>query len=69
MCGITGILSKKELANIKERVQKMNTSILHRGPDAGGVYFNKNLALGHRRLSIIDTREISNQPMHTVNDV
>jgi len=69
MCGITGILSNKKLPNIKERIQKMNTSILHRGPDAGGVYFNKNLALGHRRLSIIDTREISNQPMHTVNDV
>jgi len=68
MCGITGILSKKPIQNINARIQKMNTSILHRGPDAGGFYFYKNLALGHRRLSIIDTRGISNQPMHSTND-
>jgi len=68
MCGITGILSKKEISNIKNRINRMNSSIVHRGPDAGGFYFNKNLALGHRRLSIIDTRQISNQPMHSCND-
>tara|TARA_B110000114_G_scaffold169455_1_gene193384 strand:- start:3334 stop:5148 length:1815 start_codon:yes stop_codon:yes gene_type:complete len=67
MCGITGILSKKNLSNINNRIHRMNNSIIHRGPDSGGLYFNKNLALGHRRLSIIDTREISNQPMHSCN--
>ncbi|MFD1161318.1 MULTISPECIES: asparagine synthase (glutamine-hydrolyzing) [Hwangdonia] len=65
MCGITGIYSKKNIQNIKERVLRMNTSIKHRGPDAEGVYGDDNLVLGHRRLSIIDTREVSNQPMHS----
>ena len=65
MCGITGIYSNKTISNIEERIQKMNSSIQHRGPDSDGFYIDNNLALGHRRLSIIDTREISNQPMHS----
>jgi len=65
MCGVTGIYSINKIPNIEQRVQSMNTSIKHRGPDAGGFYIDKNLALGHRRLSIIDTREVSNQPMHS----
>lgn len=69
MCGVTGILSTQELPNLEERISKMNDSINHRGPDAGGIYLNKNLALGHRRLSIIDTRDISNQPMHSQNNI
>jgi asparagine synthase (glutamine-hydrolysing) len=68
MCGITGIYSKSPIQNIEERITKMNDSILHRGPDAGGSYIDGNLVLGHRRLSIIDTREVSNQPMHSNND-
>jgi asparagine synthase (glutamine-hydrolysing) len=63
MCGITGIYSINNIPNIKERVHKMNVSIKHRGPDASGIYVKKNLGLGHRRLSIIDTRVVSNQPM------
>jgi asparagine synthase (glutamine-hydrolysing) len=65
MCGITGIYSKTSISNIDKRVQKMNSSIEHRGPDAEGVYKDNNLVLGHKRLSIIDTREVSNQPMHS----
>jgi asparagine synthase (glutamine-hydrolysing) len=65
MCGITGIYSINNISNIEERIKKMNSSIKHRGPDAGGIYKDHNLVLGHRRLSIIDTREVSNQPMHT----
>lgn len=65
MCGITGIYSKSSILNIEERIQKMNFSIAHRGPDADGFYRDDNLLLGHRRLSIIDTREVSNQPMHS----
>lgn len=68
MCGITGIYSKSRISNIEERIQKMNSSIKHRGPDAGGFYRDSNLVLGHRRLSIIDTREVSNQPMHSNSD-
>ena len=65
MCGITGIYSINSISNLETRIQKMNTSIQHRGPDSSGYYLDDNLALGHRRLSIIDTREISNQPMHS----
>ncbi len=68
MCGITGILTKNKLTDIHKRIQSMNSSIVHRGPDAEGSYVHENLALGHRRLSIIDTREVSNQPMHTNNE-
>ena len=69
MCGITGVYSRKILPNIKERINKMNTSILHRGPDSGGIYLKGNLGLGFRRLSIIDTLDRSNQPMHSNSNV
>lgn len=68
MCGITGIYSLNNLSDIEKRIDKMNFSIEHRGPDASGIYIHNNLALGHRRLSIIDTRAISNQPMHSNNE-
>lgn len=68
MCGISGIYSKNKPHYIEDRIVKMNDSILHRGPDAGGVYIKENIALGHRRLSIIDTRKVSNQPMHSSNN-
>ena len=66
MCGITGILSVNKIENIDVRIEKMNNSIAHRGPDADGVFIHKNkLALGHRRLSIIDVSEGANQPMQS----
>ncbi|MBD0779702.1 asparagine synthase (glutamine-hydrolyzing) [Maribacter sp. ANRC-HE7] len=68
MCGIAGIYLIKGIPNLKERIQTMNSSIVHRGPDAEGSYIHENLALGHRRLSIIDNREVSNQPMHSNNE-
>lgn len=66
MCGLTGIFSRTSIPNIEVRVQAMNESIIHRGPDAGSHFCaDKKLALGHRRLSIIDTAEHSNQPMQS----
>jgi asparagine synthase (glutamine-hydrolysing) len=64
MCGINGIIS----AGIseqkgKELLNKMNTCLSHRGPDADGTWNSENVFLGHRRLSIIDLSEASNQPM------
>lgn len=67
MCGINGIYSINEISNLKKRVSKMNLSIEHRGPDSDGYYENENIALGFRRLSIIDIREVSNQPFHSNN--
>ena len=64
MCGINGIISKEPIHNIEDRIEKMNLSIYHRGPDAGGKHIIQNrYALGHRRLSIIDLDHRSNQPM------
>jgi asparagine synthase (glutamine-hydrolysing) len=67
MCGITGFIqyggeSSEELAR---RCQRMADKIAHRGPDAEGVWVDPSypIALGHRRLSIIDLSEAGAQPM------
>ena len=52
MCGITGFVSKEK--NKKKIIKKMSDRIIHRGPDAEGYYIDDDVALGHRRLSIID---------------
>lgn len=51
MCGFVGYVSSK---TSEEIIKKMNDRIIHRGPDEEGYYIDKNIALGHRRLSIID---------------
>ncbi len=64
MCGINGIYAGKAIARLDDRLEKMNHSLLHRGPDAGGFFLeNARVALGHRRLSIIDTSHQADQPM------
>ena len=50
MCGITGIINPKG----KEDIEKMTRVILHRGPDDEGYFSDQYIALGMRRLSIID---------------
>jgi len=64
MCGISGIILKNNAKYGETIIHKMNDRIVHRGPDAEGVYQFDNVALGHRRLSIIDLTEAANQPMH-----
>ena len=54
MCGIAGIINKKGTNVSRDTIQNMTNIMLHRGPDAGGVYTNGKIGLGHRRLSIID---------------
>lgn len=44
-------------------MKNMLNSIIHRGPDAEGTYFDEDIALGHRRLSIIDVSDSGNQPL------
>jgi asparagine synthase (glutamine-hydrolysing) len=63
MCGIAGIINFVE-PNIDcaETVRKMTVALQHRGPDASGFFSEKNVYIGHRRLSIIDLSE-SAQPM------
>ncbi|NJK99869.1 MAG: asparagine synthase (glutamine-hydrolyzing) [Spirulinaceae cyanobacterium SM2_1_0] len=62
MCGITGKLSWNSPPT-PQLIKSMNDALIHRGPDAEGVYINGSLGLGHRRLSIIDLSESGNQPM------
>ncbi len=61
MCGINGIISKEK--NKEKLIKEMNSRIIHRGPDAEGIYVDSDVALGQRRLSIIDL-EGGNQPIY-----
>ena len=60
MCGIAGFISKEK--DKEKNLTNMLNRIIHRGPDAEGKYIDDDIALGHRRLSIIDL-ESGNQPM------
>ncbi len=64
MCGLAGIISPKP--NKLQDVQQMISCLSHRGPDGEAVWQNESgsVALGHRRLSIIDLSDAANQPMH-----
>ncbi|MEO6302334.1 MAG: asparagine synthetase B, partial [Bacteroidia bacterium] len=65
MCGITGIINL-DLNKIEEIViTNMTNAMAHRGPDGKGIFMDGNIALGHRRLSIIDVSEKGAQPMHS----
>ena len=63
MCGIAGIISKNNERSYAKEIQAMINSIAHRGPDDEGTYINDNVALGHRRLSILDISTAGHQPM------
>lgn len=65
MCGIAGIYNLNREPVSRERLQAMTDRIAHRGPDGDGHYFDGALALGHRRLSIIDLSTLASQPMTT----
>lgn len=63
MCGIIGYISKSNPIN-NRLFDKMTDILVHRGPDDRGTYYEGNLALGFRRLSIIDLSKNGHQPMH-----
>ena len=66
MCGITGIWRFDGLNVATEIIDRFTDSLEHRGPDGRGVWIDNstNIALGHRRLSILDLSEQGKQPMH-----
>jgi asparagine synthase (glutamine-hydrolysing) len=67
MCGIAGYLHFDKDRNASADVLRRMTNILHRrGPDGEGFYVNRNVALGHRRLAIIDLNT-GGQPMYNDN--
>lgn len=63
MCGIAGLIKFK--GDAKKNIGLMNDRMLHRGPDDGGIFVSDNgeVALGHRRLSIVDLSKNGAQPM------
>ncbi len=67
MCGITGFIQQKNASasDLHAVCTRMTDTITHRGPDASGVWVDPDrpLALGHRRLSIIDLTDAGAQPM------
>ena len=63
MCGIAGIYSKDASLRHRKSIEMMTNKIAHRGPDGYGFYLDKDIAFGHRRLSIIDLTDAAQQPM------
>ena len=61
MCGFVGYINKEK--DKKDNIKKMADLIAHRGPDSEGYYCDENVALGFRRLSIIDLKGGS-QPIY-----
>ena len=68
MCGITGFYNQqKPLEQAKQTINKMLNAIVHRGPDDYGIWQQKALTLGHRRLSIHDLTSAGHQPMQSMD--
>jgi len=64
MCGIAGkIYFDRERSVSSQELRAMASTRVHRGPDGEGVWFNENAGLAHRRLAIIDLRNVASQPM------
>jgi asparagine synthase (glutamine-hydrolysing) len=65
MCGIAGILEQKAVGELGVIVRKMTDRLIHRGPDGGDIWTDDDagIALGHRRLAIIDLSQAGHQPM------
>jgi asparagine synthase (glutamine-hydrolysing) len=68
MCGICGVaLPDRSVRRLdRDLIERMNRSIIHRGPDGDGIYVRDSIGLGHRRLSIVDP-ERGAQPMSIRN--
>ena len=68
MCGFTGFLDRSETTSseqLTDIVTRMTAALIHRGPDDGGIWIDPldSVALGHRRLSILDLSAAGHQPM------
>ncbi|MBV9085665.1 MAG: asparagine synthase (glutamine-hydrolyzing), partial [Acidobacteriaceae bacterium] len=63
MCGIAGFISRNSSSRASEQVERMLPRLARRGPDAEGLATWPGVALGHRRLAILDLSELGRQPM------
>ena len=67
MCGIAGFINKNGTASDFLKIKRMTDKIAHRGPDGEGQLCEGNVALGHRRLAIVDLSDLGRQPMESVD--
>jgi asparagine synthase (glutamine-hydrolysing) len=71
MCGIAGIWRPRALEPVQlaSTVEKMTARLRHRGPDGDGSWVDaeRRIALGHRRLAIVDLTSAGAQPMHSAS--
>ena len=69
MCGIAGFYTPEPPRDARETLQRMNDTIVHRGPDAHGQWFDpvRGVGLAHRRLAIVDLTEEGRQPMRSAS--
>jgi asparagine synthase (glutamine-hydrolysing) len=64
MCGIAGIITFKKGTDPKlQMIHSATDCLAKRGPDDRGIFIDESVALGHRRLSIIDVSHNAAQPM------
>ena len=66
MCGISVCIGNNKAVD-RKRFEAMTDVVVHRGPDDRGTYYDKNVAMGHRRLSIIDLSADGHQPFELVD--
>lgn len=66
MCGLAGLLHFGRVDEAKQRIKLMTDSIIHRGPDDEGFWVGPDVALGFRRLAIVDI-ETGAQPMSSAD--
>ncbi len=67
MCGIAGIFSRKSPFADCATIRSMTDVVAYRGPDGQGHLVDGCVALGHRRLAILDLSEAGHQPMHSLD--
>ena len=67
MCGIAGLVNLNGNPAESVLLRKMTDAIAHRGPDGEGIFTDRSLGLGHRRLAIIDLSPAGRQPMQTAD--
>jgi len=67
MCGLAGVVLNERDGNPLRTVARMLAVLRHRGPDDEGTYVQATVALGFRRLSILDLSPAGHQPMSAAN--
>jgi asparagine synthase (glutamine-hydrolysing) len=63
MCGFIALISHSKSEERRSLVERMLSTIRHRGPDGEGILIDQTAALGFRRLSILDLSHLGDQPM------